>query len=228
MPKDLPLLEQALNLKFKDSTLLQKALTHRSYLNENIGLNLEHNERLEFLGDAVLEFVITEYLYTHYLRPEGELTNWRASLVNSDMLAKVATHLNLGDYLYLSKGENKDESRGRQYILANATEALIGAIYLDLGINEAKKFIGNYILTRLPYILENQLYIDPKSHFQEVTQEKTGITPHYEVMDESGPDHAKTFKVGVYLNSDLIGVGTGYSKQEAEFNAAKLALEKWQ
>jgi len=222
-------LEGKIGIEFKDKAILVKALVHRSYLNENPGFSAEHNERLEFLGDAVLELIVTEYLYIHYpTHPEGELTSLRASLVNSTMLASLAGKLQLDKYLYLSKGESKDQGKARQYILANAFEALIGAIFLDRGITASKKFIGEQVLVQLPYVMENQLYIDAKSHFQELTQEKLGITPNYRVLEESGPDHAKTFKIGAFIQDELIAEGVGQSKQEGEFNAAKAALVCWQ
>lgn len=221
-------LEQKIGIIFKDKSILIKALIHRSYLNENPGFSSEHNERLEFLGDAVLELVVTEYLYMHYpSHAEGELTSLRASLVNSTMLSSVAAKLNLDKYLYLSKGESKDQGKARQYILANTCEALIGAIFLDKGITVSRKFIGNNILTQLPYVLENHLYIDAKTHFQELTQNKLSITPDYRVLEESGPDHAKVFKVGAFLRNKFIASGVGKSKQEAEFNAAKESLKNW-
>lgn len=205
--------------------LIKSALVHRSYLNEHPKFELDHNERLEFLGDAVLELVVTENLYLNYPNPEGELTNWRASLVNSKMLSKIGQNLEIESLLYLSRGEQKDQGKARQYILANAMEAIIGAIYLDQGWDTAKKFIETNILSELPEILEKKLYLDPKSNFQEQAQEKTGITPSYKVLKESGPDHNKIFEVGVYLKSQQIAVGKGSSKQEAQEEAARAALE---
>jgi len=225
--KDFSLLEKKIKIGFKNQDLLKQAFVHRSYINENPGFALAHNERLEFLGDAVLELVVTEYLYKNYPNPEGELTNWRASLVNSQMLASMAKKLNLEDYLYLSKGEAKDSnSKARNYILANAFEALIGSLYLDQGYKAAKEFITNIILPQLPNILTNELYLDPKSKFQEISQDKLGITPTYKVLKESGPDHEKKFQVGVYLNDELIATSTGTSKQEAQVKAAALGLKK--
>ncbi len=226
MKKDLSLLENILGIKFKDQNLLRQALVHRSYLNEHPNFSLSHNERLEFLGDAVLELIVTDYLFRHYDKPEGELTNWRASLVNARMCAAVAREISLEKYLYLSKGEQKDTNiKARNYILANTIEALIGAIYLDQGYKAAEKFVHRYIISKLPYILENKLYLDPKTHFQELTQEKEGITPIYKVLEESGPDHNKIFKVGVYLGDRLVGMGEGSSKQEAQMAAAENALK---
>ncbi len=229
--KDLSKLEKNLKIKFKNINLLKQALVHRSYLNENPGFNLNHNERLEFLGDAVIELIITEYLYQNFPNPEGELTNWRASLVNSKMLAKLAGKLTLGEYLYLSRGEAKDkDSKARNYILANTIEAVIGAVYLDRGLKIAKEFVIKILTPELPHILSNQLYLDPKSKFQEIAQEKLKVTPTYKVLSESGPDHNKKFQVGVYLNENLVASGSGSSKQEAQVKAAELALKKkkWQ
>jgi len=219
-------LEKKIKIEFNDKDLLKQALVHRSYLNENPEFNLKDNERLEYLGDAVLEMVVTEHLYEKYPNPEGDLTNWRASLVNSKMLAKVANHLKLDDDLFLSKGESKDTGRARQYITANALEALIGAIYLDKGYKESYKFIKREIIKELPLIIENKLYHDPKSLFQEKAQDKTGITPSYEVIKEWGPDHSKNFIVGVYLEKELIAKGQGISKQGAQEKAAEAGLKK--
>lgn len=225
--KDFSKLEKRINIEFKNKDLLIQAVVHRSYLNENPGFKLPHNERLEFLGDAVLELIITEYLYQNYQNPEGELTNWRASLVNAKMLSEIARELELDKYLYLSKGEAKEppDSKARQYILANALEALVGAIYLDQGYVVARDFIKKFLIVKLPHILEHELYLDPKSKFQEIAQEKYGITPSYKVLEETGPDHAKHFKVGVYLEKELIATGEGSSKQEAQMAAAVEALK---
>jgi len=214
-----------LDLKFKNPDLLKQALTHRSYLNENPNFGLDHNERLEFLGDAVLELVVTEYLYQNYKNPEGELTSWRAALVNAEMLSKKAKKLGLNDEILLSRGEAKDTGKARDYILANALEALIGAIYLDGGYEIAKKFINENILIELPSVLENKLYLDAKSQFQERAQEEVNITPEYKVLKEWGPDHDKKFKIGVYLNTELVAVAIGSSKQEAQQKAAEKALK---
>lgn len=224
--KDFSKLEKKLNLTFKNKDLLKQAVVHRSYLNEHPNFRLGHNERLEFLGDAVLELIVTDYLYQNYPNPEGELTNWRASLVNARTLSELAKDLGIGDYLYLSKGETKDIGKARQFILANAFEALIGAIYLDQGMPGAKKFIKNFLLIKLPYILEHKLYLDPKSKFQELAQDVLGITPAYKVLEESGPDHAKRFKVGVFLGKALIAAGEGASKQEAQVAAAEAGLKE--
>ncbi|MBI5254458.1 ribonuclease III [Candidatus Falkowbacteria bacterium] len=224
MEKNLRKLEKLLGTKFKNKDVLRMALTHRSYLNEHPDCGVDHNERLEFLGDAVLELVVTEHLYNNYPNPEGELTNWRASLVNSKMLAHIAKEIGLEDYLFLSRGESKDKGKARQYILANAFESVTGAIYLDGGWEPAKKFISQYLLPELPIILEQKLYVDPKSYFQEKAQEEIGTTPSYKVEEEFGPDHAKTFVVGVYLKKELIATGKGLSKQEAEEHAARAGL----
>src|SRR3989344_7984563 len=226
---DIKDLEKRLGLTFKRKEFLQQAVTHRSYLNEHKNYKLQHNERLEFLGDAVLELVVTEYLYQNYDNPEGELTSWRAALVNGDMLARVAEDLTINDYLLMSKGEEKDTGRARQYLLANAIEAIIGALYLDQGYATSKKFILANIVSRLDDVLEKKLYIDPKSSFQEMAQEHTGITPTYNVIEEVGPDHDKHFVVGIYLEEELVAEGKGKSKQDAQREAARAGLEakKW-
>jgi len=223
--KDLKELEKKLGITFVNPNFLQTAVIHRSYLNEHKDLKLQHNERLEFLGDAVLELITTEHLFLHYDNPEGDLTNWRASLVNANMLAEIATALGIEPFIKMSKGEAQDKNpKARHYILANALEAIIGAIYLDQGTAMAKQFIDKHILTKLLYILQNHLYLDPKSKFQEKAQEIYNITPIYKVLEESGPDHDKFFKVGVYLNEELIAEGEGTSKQEAQVNAAEKAI----
>ncbi len=229
--KDFAKFEKKLDVVFNNKDLIKQAVVHRSYLNEHPEFKLDQNERLEFLGDAVLELIVTEYLYKNFPNPEGELTNWRASLVNSNMLSEIAKELDVEDYLYLSKGEAKDtESKARQYILANAMEAIIGAIYLDKDYDAAKKFITEKIIVKLPYILEHKLYQDPKSRFQELAQEKEGVTPTYKVLEESGPDHAKHFVVGVFLRKDLVAKGEGSSKQEAQVEAAHqgLHIKNWE
>lgn len=225
--KETEAFEKESGIAFKDQGLLRQAFTHRSYLNENPETVLSHNERLEFLGDAVLELVVTESLYQQYPeKPEGELTTWRAALVNARMLSEIAKDLNLGNYLLLSKGEARETGKARDYILANAMEALIGALYLDQGLKMCKKVIERYVLSRLPRVLEEKLFEDAKSRFQEIAQEKTGITPSYQVAAEWGPDHEKHFRVAVLLGKDLIAEGEGTSKQEAEQEAARAALEK--
>jgi len=225
MEKDFTQIERNIKYKFKNPDLLKSALVHRSYLNEHPSFGLDHNERLEFLGDAVLELVVTEYLYNNFPNPEGELTNWRASLVNSKTLATIGQDLALDESMYLSKGEQKDTGKARQYIIANAMESVIGAIYLDQGWDPAQKFISTFILSKLPEILDKKLYLDPKSSFQELAQEKTGVTPTYKILSEVGPDHDKVFEIGVYLKNDLISKGSGSSKQEAQEDAARNALD---
>ena len=228
--KDFSLFEKKLNLKFKNKDLLTQAFCHRSYLNENPDFYLSHNERLEFLGDAVLELVVTENLYKKYPdKAEGELTNWRAALVNSKMLSKIAQELGFNDFLLLSKGESKELGKARKYILADTFEAIIGAVYLDIGYKSCKEFIEKHLIKELPEIIEKGLYRDSKSRFQEESQEKTGITPTYKTVKEWGPDHDKHFVVGVFLENKLIAQGEGSSKQEAEEAAAKngLEIEKW-
>lgn len=218
-------LEKKIGITFNNKDLLLQSLTHRSYLNENTKWHLDQNERLEFLGDAVLELVVTEYLYNNYSNPEGEMTNWRAALVNAIMLSKISNEFDLNDFVLLSRGEARDTGRARQYILANAIEALIGAIYLDQGYEPSKDFINRFVLKELPTIIEKRLYRDPKSLFQEYAQEHVGTTPTYEVMKEWGPDHARNFKIGVFLEKEMIGVGQGPSKQEAQQEAAANALK---
>lgn len=224
-------LEKEIKVNFTNHDLLQQAMVHRSYINEHPNFKMGHNERLEFLGDAVLEIIVTEYLYKSFPdKPEGDLTNWRASLVNSKMLYKIANKLNFDKFLLLSKGESKDSnSKARHYILADSVEAVIGAIYLDQGLEIAKEFILNNVITNLDEIIENRTYVDPKSRFQEMSQEIVGITPSYQVLKEEGPDHAKKFTIGLYLNEELITTGEGFSKQEAQTKAAEegLKIKKW-
>jgi ribonuclease III len=225
--KDLSKLEETLGVKFQNIDNLRQALVHRSYINEHPSFHLGHNERLEFLGDAVLELVVTEHLYGKFDNPEGELTNWRAALVNAEMNADMCIKLDVDDYLYLSKGESKDnDSKARRYILANAFEAIIGAIYEDQGWDASKEFIIRTNLAELPRIFEEKLYIDPKSRFQEASQDRFSVTPSYKVLEESGPDHNKKFIVGVYLNKELIAEGEGTSKHEGQVAAAAAAIEK--
>ncbi|MDP2631177.1 MAG: ribonuclease III [Candidatus Uhrbacteria bacterium] len=227
MRKNIEELASKLNIPFKKGGNLEQAVVHRSYLNEHPDFPLGHNERLEFLGDAVLELIVTEYLYENYPNPEGELTNWRAALVNGANLAKIARDMDIEEYLYLSRGEQKDASeKARNYILANAHESLIGSVYLDFGWDEAKKFVTANVISTLPEILEKKLYVDPKSRFQEEAQSRMSVTPSYKVLEESGPDHAKTFRVGAYINKDLVAEGAGASKQEAQVSAAANALEE--
>ena len=226
MAENFDKLEKKLGFKFKNKDLLTQAFTHRSYINENPKFNLDHNERLEFLGDAVIELIVTDHLYREYPeKPEGELTNWRAALVNAKMLMSVAEELGYNDYLLLSRGESKEMGKARAYILANTFEAVVGALYLDSGYEPAEKFIEKYLMTKLADIIKDGSYKDSKSKFQERAQEKVNITPSYKVTGESGPDHDKQFVVGVFLGEKLIAEGEGSSKQEAEESAAKKALQ---
>lgn len=226
-PKNLDEFAQKIGIDFNNKDLLTQVFVHRSYLNENTGFKLDHNERLEFLGDAVLELVVTEYLYKTLPNPEGELTNLRSALVRGQMLSDLANTLEMDDYLYLSRGEAKSGGKARQLILANTFEALIGAIYLDQGYEIVSKFIEKYLLTRLTQVIEQKKYLDPKSHLQELSQAKLGVTPIYKVLDEFGPDHDKSFTVGCYIKENMIGEGQGSSKQTAESTAAAAALEHW-
>jgi ribonuclease III len=224
--KEFGLFEKKLGLQFNNKDLLTQAFVHRSYLNENPDFGLEQNERLEFLGDAVLELVVTEYLYKEYpQKAEGELTNWRAALVNAKMLTRVAEELGFNDFLLLSRGETKEIGKARQYILANTFEAFVGALYLDAGYEAADTFIKKEVIKHLSEIISSGAYKDAKSHFQEQAQDKDGVTPAYKIMKEWGPDHKKKFTVGVFLQDAMIAEGEGYSKQEAEEDAAKKALE---
>lgn len=221
-------LQQQINIKFKDLRLLQNAFIHRSYLNEDPSLGLSSNERLEFLGDACLELIISEYLFKAYPdRGEGALTSYRSAVVNTASLAETARRLKLGDYLLMSKGEEASGGRESEHLSANTFEALLGAIYLEHGYEAAKKFVNNYIIPKIEPIVKNQSYRDSKSYFQELAQETVNITPHYDVLEESGPDHDKLFKVGALVGKKLVGVGKGSSKQRAELAAAEDALEKW-
>ncbi len=225
MQKDFSKFENGIGVVWADKGLLTQAFVHRSYINEHPTFTHGHNERLEFLGDAVLELVVTEHLYRNYPNPEGELTNWRAALVNAKMLAEISSEIGIEANLFLSHGESKDaQSKARQYILANAIEAVIGAMYLDQGFEVVRTFVNRFILSRLPHILEHQLHLDPKSRFQERAQETAGITPTYRVMSEKGPDHAKEFTVGVFLGDELVAQGVGTSKQEAQIDAAEKGL----
>jgi ribonuclease-3 len=229
--KDLAPLEERLGYTFKDRSILVQAITHRSYLNEHPEFPYPHNERLEFLGDAVLELIVTEHLYKSYANAEGELTNWRAALVNAKTLAGISRQLEFEDFLLMSRGEAKDaDSKARMYILANAIEAIIGAVYMDGGTPAADHFIRRHILSHLEFILKNELYVDPKSKFQETAQDLLGVTPTYKVLEETGPDHAKEFTVGVFLEKALVAVGRGTSKQEAQVAAAQAGIEakNWQ
>jgi ribonuclease III len=217
---------EKLNVEFKQLELLVTAFTHRSYLNEHKKTVSEHNERLEFLGDAVLELVVTEYLYGNYSDPEGVLTNWRSALVRTESIGAAATRLGFEPLLRLSRGEKRGTARARGQILANSFEAVIGAIYIDQGYDVSKVFIEKNLLTTFDDILKTGSWMDPKSHLQEVIQSQEGHTPQYKVLEEEGPDHEKTFTVGVYVNGTLRGKGTGPSKQTAQVAAAEAALKK--
>lgn len=222
--------EKRVGLIFKDRRLLVAAFTHRSYLNENPAAG-EHNERLEFLGDAVLELAVTNYLYRNYPKQnEGEMTSYRAALVNYQTLSKVAADIGMNEYMLLSYGESKDTGRARQVILANAIEALIGALYLDQGFDKAAEFVANYLYPLVPSIIKAGKWIDSKSLFQEKAQDVVGVTPSYETVREVGPDHDKQFTVAVKLGREVVAEGVGKSKQEAEQSAAENALKKrgWQ
>ncbi len=216
-------LEDSLGINFQNKELLVAAFIHRSFLNENEWMHLPHNERLEFLGDAVLELVVTQYLYSHYPNEnEGTLTVWRSSLVNSMMLAKKSTELNFENYLLLSKGEQKDTGKARVFILANTFESYIGALFLDQGIEPCRRLIEKELIKKeLQEIIANGSFIDAKSHFQEKAQEIEKLTPVYKVLEEWGPDHDKHFKVGLYLGEEEIATGQGMSKKEAEEAAAQ-------
>lgn len=223
---DFSKLEERIGYNFKDRDLLKESLTHRSYLNENPSWHLPHNERLEFLGDAVLELATTEELYNRYPKaPEGDLTSYRAALVNYVMMATIAKEINLENFILLSRGEARDSGRARDVILANAMEALIGAIYLDSDYTEAKKIVKTFVLDHLAEVIKKGLYRDAKSLLQEKAQADFKVTPNYKVVSEKGPDHAKIFEVGVFLNDKMVAIGSGQSKQDAEVEAAKKALE---
>lgn len=223
---DVSALEKILGVEFKNKALLFEAVTHRSYLNENPKWQYPHNERMEFLGDAVLELVITEYLYQAFPdKPEGELTSLRAALVNATMLGTVASELDFNTYVLLSRGEARDVGRARLYILANTFESVVGALYLDAGYDAARDFLLRILVPRVNEIVEKKLYRDAKSLFQEEAQDRVGVTPTYQVQKEWGPDHDKHFVIGVYLNNDLIAEGEGPSKQTAQQQAAEAALK---
>lgn len=217
--------QKTFGFTFNDPSQLVMAFTHRSYINEHKKSAENHNERLEFLGDAVLELVVTQFLYEHYSEPEGILTNWRSALVRTESIGAAATRLDFESMLRLSKGEKRGSDRARQQILANSFEAVIGAIYIDQGYDVAKDFITKHIIATLPQILETGSWRDPKSYLQEVAQEKDNQTPAYKVLSEDGPDHDKTFTLGVFIGTQLRGSGTGSSKQAAQQRAAEEALK---
>ena len=225
--KDFNTFEQAIGIIFRNKDVLQQAFTHRSYINENPRSGLAHNERLEFLGDAVLELVVTDYLFKTYPEhAEGDLTAYRSALVNAVVAAEVAQDLNMNEHLLLSKGESKDTGRARQTILANAYESFIGALYLDQGYDVCEKFVRKTLIPKLSAIISGKLWRDPKSHIQEEAQERLGVTPSYEVIGQLGPDHDKFFTVGVFFGDKKIAEGKGRSKQEAQQAAAQAALEE--
>ena len=218
-----------LKVKFTDFAILKESLIHKSYSNEQKPLEIPHNERLEFLGDAVLELVVTEYLFSKYpKRPEGELTSFRAALVRKESLAEAAIELDFGDYLYMSRGEEQTGGRTRAYILANAFEAVLGAIYLDLGYDISKDFVLRSLTPKLDHIVANRLDIDAKSRLQELVQDIIRVTPAYQLVGETGPDHAKEFSMGLVIDGRQVATGSGRSKQEAEQSAASSALTNWE
>lgn len=226
MKPDLAKLEGILGVVFSDKKTLLSAVTHRSFLNENRTASQDHNERLEFLGDAVLELVITDYLFSKYPeKPEGELTSVRAALVNTNTLSEASSRLGINAFMLLSKGESKDMGRARQYILANAYEAIVGATYLDSGYPVAREFIARTLFDLTDEIVAKKLWQDAKSRFQEQAQEHANVTPSYQTLKEEGPDHNREFTVGVYLKGTLVAEGTGKAKQEAEQMAAEKGLE---
>ena len=224
---DFSTFSQKINVSFKNSDLLVEAFTHRSYLNEHREYAGSHNERLEFLGDAVLELATTDFLFKKFpTKSEGELTSYRAALVNTVALAAASAALGVNEYLLLSKGESKDTGRARDVILADAFEAIIGAIYLDQGYAAAETFVANNLFEKIGEVISKRSYQDGKSRFQELAQEKKGITPRYDTLSEVGPDHAKLFTVGVFIGTEEIARGEGQSKQEAEQAAAQAGLDK--
>lgn len=227
MDTDFTQLEAALGVVFSDKNLLREALTHRSYLNENPEWGVPHNERLEYLGDAVLELAVSDHLFREFRdKEEGELTTLRAALVNFQMLASVAHEMGLPEWIFLSKGEAKDTGRAREAILANTVESILGAVYLDAGYGAAAGIIEAYVLPHLKEVIAEALHRDPKSTLQELAQEKMKVTPSYRVLKEEGPAHQKRFYVGVFFGEDLMAQGEGLSKQEAETFAAKVALKE--
>lgn len=218
--------EEKINVSFKNKDLLKQAFIHRSFINENPSMGLSHNERLEFLGDAVLELVVTDFLYKKYPGyTEGELTALRSALVNAVIISEIAFNVGMNEYLLLSKGESKDNGKARQYILANTYEAFVGALYLDQGYKIADDFIGKTLLPHTEEIVSKKLWRDAKSLVQEKAQEFVSITPSYKVLHETGPDHDKHFTIGIYFGSELVAEGKGKSKQEAEQSAAMCALK---
>ncbi|HEY4516233.1 MAG TPA: ribonuclease III [Candidatus Paceibacterota bacterium] len=225
--RDFAEFENIIGIEFENKNLLRQAFTHRSYLNENRGMKGGHNERLEFLGDAILELVVTHFLYDLYpVKTEGDLTSIRSALVNAQTCSTIANEIEVNDFLLLSRGEAKDVGRARQYILANTLEAVIGALYLDQGYEKSKDFIYKFITPLTEKIVKEGLWTDAKSRLQEKAQEIEGVTPSYKTIKEVGPDHDKKFTVGVYLGQDMVSQGEGDSKQEAEQEAAGYALKQ--
>jgi ribonuclease-3 len=220
--------KNVLQVEFSDLDLLITAFTHRSYLNEHKKSVSEHNERLEFLGDAVLELVVTEYLFGNYSEPEGILTNWRSALVRTESISAAAAKHGYEPLLRLSRGEKRGSERARQQILANSYEAVLGALYLDKGYEEAKRYVTETLLTTFEEILKTGSWMDPKSHLQELAQSAEGFTPVYKVLEEVGPDHDKQFTVGVFVDNKLRGQGVGPSKQAGQQAAAETALAYYQ
>lgn len=219
--------QSRVGVDFRNQDLLKQAFIHRSYINENPSESLSHNERLEFLGDAVLELIVTDYLYHKFPdKAEGELTGLRSALVNTNTISEAASRIGMNEFLLLSRGEAKDTGRARQYILANTFEALVGAIYLDQGYEQARLFVEKHIFPLTEKVISKHLWVDAKSYFQEKAQETRGVTPTYGVLSEVGPDHAKQFTVGLYIGNELVVEGSGHSKQEAEQDAARRGLEK--
>lgn len=227
MDKELLEFQEKIGLKFKNIKTLRTVFIHRSYLNEHKSQKIEHNERMEFLGDAVLELAVTHYLYDNYDKPEGELTNWRSALVKGESLSTEAKRLELDKLLKTSRGESKNVGKARDLLLANAFEALIGAIYLDLGIDKARQFILKNVCYKIEDIIKNELFYDAKSKFQEMSQDKFGVTPTYELLSESGPDHNKVFTVVAKVGDHQVAQGNGSSKQRSQLAAAAEALKVW-
>ncbi len=225
--KDFTPFEEKIGVSFRDRIILTQAFIHRSYINENPRSGLEHNERLEFLGDAVIELIVTDYLYRTYpTHHEGDLTAYRSALVNAVIMGEVAGELGMNEYLLLSKGEAKDMGRARQTILANTYESFVGALYLDQGYDVCVTFITTTLLPRLEDIIKSKSWKDAKSAIQEEAQEHLGVTPSYKVIGEVGPDHDKHFTIGIFFGDKKIAEGKGKSKQEAQQTAAQAALEK--
>lgn len=218
---------EKLGFEFDNIDVLITALTHRSYVNEHKKSVSEHNERLEFLGDAVLELAVTDFLFSNYTQPEGILTSWRAALVRTESIGSAGDKLGYEPLMRMSKGEKQGSDRARQQILANAFEAVIGAIYLEKGYETAERFIATHILSKLDKIIKDGTWRDPKSHLQEVSQRVDGLTPQYKVLDEIGPDHDKVFTIGVFVGEKLMGKGSGPSKQAGQQQAARNALEEY-